>query len=153
MIKKFKAWDTELNKWINESNKYPFYIIGETTMFNLLEQYSIKKFNNILVLQFTGLTDKYKKEIFEGDLLLFPDTESEYTDVGIANIKVAETDVNGIAEVTFQNGAFGLLFPKGTELVEPGFYSFDYFQHLTGYSSNDLELINSKYEEYEKIII
>ena len=63
----FRAWDKENKKWL-----WPyegFSIIGEVTVFDLLKQMSIEDFNNIIIVQFTGLYDINDKKIFEGDLV------------------------------------------------------------------------------------
>ena len=45
----------------------------------------------------------------KGDKVLFPDTESEYADVGIgASVKVAETPVNTMCEVKAVGKGFNL---------------------------------------------
>lgn len=68
MIKKFRAWDKKKKKWLWP---YPnaFYIIGEVTVFDVLKQYKIKDYNNIEIVQWIGLLDKQKKEIFGGDII------------------------------------------------------------------------------------
>ena len=70
----FRAWDKKEKCWIMNTDKNPFNIIGEFTMFNLLDQYSLSKgspkyINNIVISQFTGLNDCEGKKIFEGDFL------------------------------------------------------------------------------------
>ena len=66
-MKKFKAWDKEKRMWL--FNEEPFSLIGEVTMFDLLKQYTIKDFDNLLIVQYTKLNDNLKNELYEGDLV------------------------------------------------------------------------------------
>jgi len=50
----------------------PFYIIGETTAFDLLKQYFLEEYNDIVVIQqYTGKNDINGNPIYEGDLVEF----------------------------------------------------------------------------------
>ena len=66
---KFRAWNIKTNELILEG----FRIIGECTVFGMLDQYLIEhdhdlmSLNDILIEQFTGLQDKNKKDIYEND--------------------------------------------------------------------------------------
>ncbi|MDD5589166.1 MAG: YopX family protein [Candidatus Nanoarchaeia archaeon] len=107
---KFRAWDTEKKKWINQTNKYPFWIIGETTVFDLLKQYSIQDFNNIEIMQYTGLKDNTKWEELskkeQNDWLSFSIKEKW------EGREIYENDIikrgDTISAIIFENGCFTL---------------------------------------------
>lgn len=57
-IIKFRAWDTD-----RKAMTVPF------TLKNLLKREYISQLDDRIVMQFTGLTDKNGKEIYEGDVV------------------------------------------------------------------------------------
>ena len=65
-------------------------------------------------------------DIYEGDIVKFEDTESEYVDVDIGGrgVKVAEIELYNWAEVVKKNGCFGLDI-QGSELYENRFIDFN----------------------------
>jgi uncharacterized phage protein (TIGR01671 family) len=67
--KRYRAWDKQKLSWIHNTKKRAFDIIGETTVFGVLEQYSIENLDNIIISEYIGIKDKDGNDVFEGDAI------------------------------------------------------------------------------------
>lgn len=143
---KFRCWSKKENAWMF-GYEYPnlggFSLIGETVLLGEFSAYPLERYyEDFEITQWTGLKDKNKKDIYEGDIVVLPDTESEFVDVGIGvDMKVAETPVRSIGEIKYLSGGFGIYFKETGECWEKGFNSFhttDYTK-MFSYDITDLE--------------
>ena len=71
---KFRVYNNKTKSWIHGPNERPdldgVNLFGETILFgNLLGGVSVNDIGDCDALQFTGLTDKHGKQVFEGDIV------------------------------------------------------------------------------------
>lgn len=124
-IIKFRAWDTEQGRLVsdnvaiapNNGRFYPWSISSEGITINVSNE------GRFELMQFTGLTDKNGKEIWEGDIVK--------TDIGIHKLPKSMS----IQPVVFRNGAF--------VLGESGVYFWDYAIQMR---DDTVEVIGNIYE-------
>ena len=103
--------------------------------------------DDIILQQFTGLKDVNGVEIYEGDIILYPDTESEFIDVGIGGegVKVAETGINSFFPVEFKDGEFGINVNLNSEILYNGWYTL----RMALEEVESIEVIGNIYENPE----
>ncbi len=63
----YSAWDIVKKEWITKE----FHIIGEVTVFDMIKQYRIENFNDIAIIEGTGIKDSKGIEIYEGDIIKY----------------------------------------------------------------------------------
>ena len=144
---KFRAWDKIRNIMCYDI----FYLNSSFETENYINSSGIETItigDDLDVMQFTGLSDKNGKEIYEGDIILYEDTESEYVDVGLnVPMKVAEMGANNFFPVEFRNGSFGIQAKDG-ELLGDDWYTMEQFDNETSNKEigDGMEIIGSIYE-------
>lgn len=137
---KFRAW--------NPTSQAMFWS-GKCNSLEKFFSYTERLTQEMPLMQYTGLKDKSGKEIYEGDIILYPDTYTETVDVGVSvGLKVAETPENSFATVVFFGGAF-CLDCSGGETLGKGKHTFDWVYNWYGMEVDELEVIGNIYEDPE----
>jgi len=145
----FKAWDKVRKEWIHEE---PCHLIGENILMGgWLDSISIERFDDVVVLQSTGLTDNNGKEIFEGDLFKRPVTINQHNfgEWSLLEVKIH----NGITMAYHVISEKGQVIPRGytgcflhecEEDVDMKLLLFS-----DSYTFHDIEIIGNIYDNPE----
>lgn len=69
---KFRFWDSRTDDWCDSENWLPSHA---TVRFGVNETFSFAKKDGIIAQQYTGLKDKNGVEIYEGDRIIFDNSD------------------------------------------------------------------------------
>lgn len=150
MIQRFRAWD-KIHKTMYEVDDIMSIDFGKSeisvkTLF--FERTNYYKFDDIVLMQSTGLTDKNGKEIFEGDILKFNDEWDEYCYEGYVD---GVSEGINFVEIEKDTTCFG--FGK-TRIPESSLFDLMNDEHFTFKelitdTSFEFEIIGNIYENPE----
>lgn len=123
MIPRLRAWDKEFKEMVQvDALVFDEQIIKATYKNGNVVKEDLK---NYVLIQSTGLKDKNGKEIFEGDILKFNDTWSDYCYEGYVDGEI--TGVNYV-EIEKETTCFG--FGK-TRIPESSLFNLVNDEHFT----------------------
>lgn len=148
---KFRAWDKEEEKMYEvyeihfDANHNGSVYCGQRKELDKDNNNIYPKkeltFGSNVIMACTGLKDKNGKLIYEGDIVIMPDTYTESVDVGVGMCPVAQQELNTFGKVVFKKGAFGIEINEATENYYEG---FNFFEDI-----EDIEIIGNIYENPE----
>lgn len=148
MIPRLRAWDKEFKEMVQvDALVFDEQIIKATYKNGNVVKEDLK---NYVLMQSTGLKDKNGKEIFEGDILKFNDTWSDYCYEGYVDGEI--TGVNYV-EIEKETTCFG--FGK-TRIPESSLFNLVNDEHFTFKelitdTSFEFEIIGNIYKNPELV--
>ena len=136
---KFKAWD-KLNK---EMFNVEIMDFQERKVYK--DTVSYRKFNDIELMQYTGLKDKNEKEIYEGDVVKLVHTGIEISADRLEDLK------RFVGIIKYENGIFKIVKTEKS-LIESKYFEMEQkkVSEIFIYSKlYDLEVVGNIYENPE----
>lgn len=150
VLLRFRAWN-KATKEMYEVDDIMSIDFGESkisvkTLF--FERTNYYDFNDIVLMQSTGLRDKNGKEIFEGDVLKFNDSWDDCCYEGYV-----DGEIEGVNYVEIQSESTGFIFCK-TKYPDSSLFYYANEEHLTFQeiltdSDFEFEVIGNIYENPE----
>ena len=96
---KFRIYDKVRNEWLHDSSM-PVHLLGEINLLDTIIRrrdesiVSLENLNDLEVMQYIGLKDKYNYEIFEGDIVrVYISHKEEYSEY-IDDIRYSNTKLS-----------------------------------------------------------
>jgi uncharacterized phage protein (TIGR01671 family) len=135
---KFRGWYKEFGEMCESSFGGHYISFGGKV-------YNGSTVPDIILMQYTGLKDENDKEIYEGDVIIIPDTLTEPV---LDDASGPEIDFNHLLAVTFKEGAFGVEIPHSqSNYFMEGFYSLR--EIILTIGRNEIKKIGNIYKNPE----
>jgi len=135
---KFRAWDKTIKQMLFGSTSMVIRFSGQVT--------DGSSTPDVALMQYTGLKDKNGVDIYEGDFLLIPDSETEpILDDGSG----PTYDINHVLPVEFADGSFGVRVENGGNDFKPGWNPFGVVIRYNGMEPHEFEVVGNVYENPE----
>lgn len=151
---KFRAWDGKEMHLPEYSDKEDFHLLADGTIvetheygYERHEMTSVR--NGWMVMQYTGMKDKNRKDIYEGDITKI---QFDFKEEDLAEgDSLEELNSPLIIQVIFYKGCFGLMLPNLVKGSEGDFTPlYEYFDELLG--GDEIEVIGNIYENPDLLI-